>query len=363
MTVTLNRAAFSNALTAAARVAGIRSGIPVAQCIRMETKDGELLLSATDFDHWVDLSVGCEGELEPVCVHAGRLSEIMAAALSDTVEMQMDGSRLAVRVGRGRRSFATIAANDFPRPELETQTTITLDSEALKEAIQFTLPSAAASDDVTKRGLAGIHLVTRDGILKAVATDRFNLNLIDVAKVDAEIEATIGLKAAELLVSLLPAGQIRADLSSRAILFSWPGGCLRGPLLEDDFVPFERAIAEQFQSTASVDGKAMRNALKAVRPMGEDDRLSRSKRMKLTLNGHGTLSTNSQEGEAVEEFECDWDGEGELVLGVAASRLDKMLGCFGDSVLTVKFNGPRDPFVFEAAAKPDRLGVLFPMSI
>lgn len=362
MSVTLNRSAFATALSAAARVAGIRSSIPVAQCVRMEAKDGLLELSATDFDHWLDLSIPCDGELEPVCVHAGRLSEVMAAALSEGVDMKMDSNRLEVRVGRGRRNFATVPAQDFPRPELETEIHFELNAETFKEAIQFTLPAAAPTDDVTKRGLAGIHLVTRDGQLKAVATDRFNLNVIDLAKVDAEIEATIGLKAAEIAASLLPAGDITVDMSSRAILIAWPGGRLRGPLLEDAFVPFERVFAESYTGTACVEGKTFLDALRAVRPLGEDDKHSRSKRIKLSLNGCGTLTANSSDGEAVEEFQVDWNGD-ELTLGVAVSRLDRMLRCFGDSVLTVKFNGPRDPFVFEAAAKPDRCGVLFPMSI
>lgn len=250
--LTISRSTLAEALNACARVAAIRSGIPVAQCVHMEAANGSLHLSATDFDHWLELSVACEGTLEPICVHAGRLSEVMAAALSEDAKIELVDSRLEVRVGRGRRNLATISANDFPRPDLEVQTSFELDADALREAIQFVSPSAAPSDDVTKRGLAGVHLHTRDGILKAVCTDRFNLMLIDIGKVESEVTATIGLKAAEFAAQLVPTGTVKVEMSPRAIVLTWDGGRLRGPLLEDDFIPYERVMRADHRDRKSV---------------------------------------------------------------------------------------------------------------
>lgn len=361
MSITVDRAALAGALSIAARVAGLRHSIPVAQTVRLEAGDGMLRLSATDFEHWAELSVAAEGEIGPICVHAGRIAELMGAIVADEATISLDDSRLKVTAGRGRHSLAIISASDFPRPEFTAESIFEIDAAALSEAIRFTLPAAAAAEDTTKPGLAGVRFVSRSGILKAVSTDRFNLMMIDVAPIAAEVEATIGTKGLELVVQLMPSGPITVGFTDKAVMFSWLGGSLRSPLLQDPYVPFEKAIADQFTSQASVEAKSLLQAMKAVRPLGQDDRMSRSKRLKLTLSSHGSLSANSPEGEAIEEFPADWDGEGEFVMGLAASRLEKMLRGFGDGVLTLKLNGPLDPFVVEAAAKPDRLGVLFPM--
>lgn len=356
----ISRALFADALSHAARVAPPRPGIPVAQCVRLEAVDGSLRVAAFDFATFLDLTVECVGNLPPICVNAARLSEVISSALSDTAEVELADERLNIVAGRGRRSLATIPADQFPEPEFKADATLALSADRLRDVIQFTASSAASPDDTTKPGLSGIHFVTKDGTLKAVATDRFNLTLIDVAPTKEQVEFTLGTKAAEM-VAQLASGPITALLGERAAVFQWDGGSLRGPLLEDDFVPYEKAIASDFEAEATIEAKALHRALRAVQPLGADDRLSRSKRLKITLNGHGTIATSSYDGEATEEFEADWSGDTELVIGVASSRLEKMLRCFGDAVLTLKFNGPQEPFLIEAAGKPDRLGLLFPM--
>lgn len=365
MTCIVNRAAFAEATATAARIAALRSTIPIGQSAKLHASEGKLTISATDFDHWLDLSIECEGDLEPICVHAGHLSDAAGTLAAETFGLKIEESSLKIAGGRGRRSLPTISAADFPERKFEAETKVTLASSGFRDALAFALPHAASPADVTMNGVAGLHLFTVDGKLKAMGTDKLTLALIDIAESSQPIAVTITPKLAEFAARLTD-DEIILGISERTAEVRWKSGRILGPLITGSADPvrmMNHILNTPWNGVASMEAKTLLQALRAVQGLGEDDLLSRSHRVKMTLNGTGTLSTSSRDGSATEEFEADFDGTDEFNIGFASIRMERVLRGFGDQVVTVGLLDAATPMKFEAAGKTDRLALLFPMRI
>lgn len=348
------------ALSAASRLATNKNW----EELRIGAAGGFVTIAATDGEHWIEMTAPCSGDIDPVCVHASRLHDVVAALPGELVGISVDGPYLKLFAGKGKRSL-TLATRGIPEREFAAQTKVTADAGALREALAFTTPSAADGSDSTKWQWAGVRFETRDGELRLFATDRHNLAIAGLCPTTEQIGATISPKLAET-VSRLAAGEVEIAFNERAARFSWQGGNIIGPLVDGPWVPLDQlygVVDGERSLSFGVEAKGLLAAVRSVRPIGFFDRGSRSTGIKLTLNGSATLSTTAPEGTTEQEFVADYDGE-EYETGFAAARMERVLNAFGDAVLSVAIlNTAGKAMRFEAAARPDRIALLYPMQI
>lgn len=363
--IRLNRSELAAAASVAAKMALVRAGVHQGwQEARLTCSDGRLTLTAMDSANRVEISVACEGDIEAVCIHATRFAEVLAALPAETVEIEVEGARLRIAGGRGKRSLAISPAASFPDPEFHPTNTLKFPGDRLREALDFTLPHIADPADVTKRNMSGVHLVSDKGRLRAIGTDAYEMGIFDVCATADDIGLTINPRVAEFVARLIPDGECTLRLSERMAEFSWDGCLIRGPLVEDMFPikAVDHALGKEYEHAVSAEADAFLKALQSIRWLGEMDSMSRSRRIKLTLNGCGVVRTQSGEGSAEQEFPADWQGD-ERAIGFAGARMDRILRHFGDAVLTIGIRDDESALKIEAAGQSDRLCLLFPLRI
>lgn len=360
MTLTIEREPLTAALSAISRLATNKSW----ETVRLSSAAGHLHLCGTDGEHWLYLAVPCSGELATVCVHAQRLHDVIAALPGELVGFQIEGSDLKLAAGKGRRSLR-LASSEFPEREFDGEAAITIDAAPLREALAFTVPSIAEQSDPTKWQWAGVRFETFGGKLKLFGTDKHNLAIADLCDCTAEVGATITPKASEA-VSRLIHGDVEIRFTARAAQFAWDGGKLIGPLIDGPWIPLDQLfglVDGETDLSFTVEAKELLGAVRSVRPIGFFDRGSRSTGIKLTLNGSAKLSTEAAEGSTEQEFNVDYEGD-EFTTGFAAARMERVLTGFGDAVLSVGvLKRAQGAMRFDAAARPDRIALLYPMKI
>jgi DNA polymerase III sliding clamp (beta) subunit (PCNA family) len=359
--ITIEREPLLAALSAASRLASNKHW----EELQIGAGGGFLRVAATDGEHWITLDVPCSGDMDAVCVHASRLNDVVAALPGDLIGFNVEGPYLKIHSGKGRRSLTLATATAIPEREFKASATVKVEAGALREALAFTAPSAADQSDPTKWQWAGVRFETRAGELRLFATDRHNLAVASLCASKEQIGATISPKLAETVVKL-GYGEVEIGFSERAVQCRWPGGQIIGPLIDGPWIPLDAlyGVLEGERSLSfGVESKELLAAVRSVRPIGFFDRGSRSTGIKLTLNGKATLSTQAPEGTTEQEFDADYDGE-EYQTGFAAARMERVLNAFGDAVLTVAILDTNGKALrFEAAARPDRVALLYPMQI
>ena len=128
MSAKVDRAALAEALASAVRVVGTRSIIPH---LRIEATD-DLHIVATDGEHWIGLTVPCEGEFDPCLVNAQKLNDLVQALVGDTVEVSRSGGGLNLICGRGRRSLGTLPVDEWPERNIEWPVPVAIDAAKLR---------------------------------------------------------------------------------------------------------------------------------------------------------------------------------------------------------------------------------------
>lgn len=360
MGLTIDREPFAAALSAAARLATNKTW----EELRLGAAGGFLTINATDGEHWLRQSVPCSGELEPVSVHASRVHDVVAALPGELVGLQVEDSALRLFAGRGKRTLR-LASAQFPEREFDGEIAVTVEAADLREALAFTVPSIADQSDPTKWQFAGVRFETFGGKLKLFGTDKHNLAITDLCICPGNIAATISPRAAET-ASRLARGEVEIAFTARAVQFRWAGGVLTGPLIDAPWVALDRLfelVDGEAELSFGVDAKELLSAVRSVRPIGFFDRGSRSTGIKLILNGSAKLSTEAPEGSTEQEFAVDYAGD-EFTTGFAAARMERVLNAFGDAVLSVTIlKRAQGAMRFDAAARPDRIALLYPMRV
>lgn len=366
MTCIVNRSAFADALSSAARVAAQDNAAPVSQCVHLSAVANELTIAASHLTYYLELRIECEGDLAPVCVHASRLAGVVASMLAESVGMRLDGPTLQLASGKGRRTLPTVPVEGFPALEFHATAHATVPFARLREALQFTLPHAASAGDLAKSYAIGVHFFTHEGRLKAMGADGHEIALFDVDEDGGqEIAATLPTKGAEIVLKLA-VGNVDLGFSDRGMVADWSGGRLISPILQAPY-PTELVLktlsTEEWGPVTSFEAPSFLRSLQSVGALGAVDFTTKARRVKLTLNGKAILTTASPDGSGIEEFDAACEAEGEIETGFASTRMERVLRGFGDRVLTAHIRPFPAAMKFEAAGLTDRLALLFPMQV
>jgi DNA polymerase-3 subunit beta len=172
---TADRTSLCDAVTWVSRAIGKDSSLPILMAIKIEADEGELRLSA--FDYEISLSARVDAEVgEPgVALVSGRaLAAYLGATRSDDVSVHVEGSHLVVVAGQSRSEFPVIGDFiDYPQlPAISGDPTGRLDASVLTNLVGRLAPITAPSSQIFDPWSTGIHLVSIDGHLVAEAGTR-----------------------------------------------------------------------------------------------------------------------------------------------------------------------------------------------
>ena len=325
MKIRLKRSEFLNELAPMQGIVERRTTIPVLSHLLLKSGEDRLELAATDLD--VSLTSWCQAEVEGeggIAVQARKFLEIIRAVVGDEVVLELtDENRLKITAASSRFTINGLSADDFPTlPEVGDADAVALPFAQFKRMVGKVI--FAVSTEESRFQLNGALVKLKQDGLEMVATDGHRLALVENV-LDGATDADGVLVPRKALLELQRFegdGDLDFRRSEHHLSFKLGRRELICRILEGTFPDYERVIAKDNDKLATFDRKLLSEAVQRVALLTGD----RARAVRLEFaDGAATVSAaNPDLGEASEELECEFDGDG-LSLGINPDYLGHFL--------------------------------------
>lgn len=349
-----------------------RGTIAILSNIKIEAKDAEVALTATDMDiAVVEKAVANVSDAGETTVPAQMLYDIVRK-LPEGSQVEMatneDNTKITIRSGQSRFSLACLPVDEFPvMASGEFSSNFSLKSAECIALI--TKPSFAVSNEETRYYLNGIYLhVAGEGegkVLRAVATDGHRLAQVEVALpagADGMEGVIVPRKTIQELRKLLEAGEgeVSVSVSETKIRFVYGNAVLVSKLIDGNFPEYERVIPSGNNNLMEVDCKAFASAVDRVAVISSE----KTRGVKLELeSGKIIISAGSgEQGNATEELEVTYSST-PLEIGFNSRYLLEMMAQIEGDTAQFLFNDSNAPALVRDTADVGSLYVIMPMRV
>ena len=269
----VDRDILAEAVTWTARSVPARPPVPVLAGVRLEAKGSSLVLASFDYEVSAHCEVAADVEQDGSVLVSGRLLADIAKALPNKpVDLEVEGTKVAVSCGSARFSLAAMAADDYPALPVMPAVAGTIDAHDLARAVAQV--SIAASRDDTLPLLTSVQIEVEGSSLVLMATDRYRLAMRELtwSPANTELSTTALLKArtlSDVAKSLTSSGDVTVALSSESAASSLigfeAGGRRTTSLLTDgDYPPVRRLFPESTSIHATVGTDELMAAVRRV---------------------------------------------------------------------------------------------------
>ncbi|MBW3643918.1 MAG: DNA polymerase III subunit beta [Actinobacteria bacterium] len=361
------------ALGSATRAVSTRGGaLPVLSGVKAELKGDSLVLTGSDLDLTIQVSVTVAGEADGVAVLPARLAaDIVRALEPGAVHVEVGESEARIASGRSHFGVRLLPADDFPRVADAPADEVTLDAGALVEALRQVVP--AASHDDARPILTGVYMTAEADGLRLVATDSYRLAVRDLSGVSVLAEGQSVLVPSRALGELArllgDAGEVSLRLGERDATFeagefaagggSGTGTRLTTRLIEGQFPNYRQLIPESSANRLTVGREPLLDALRRVKLLARE-----ATPVRLSLGPDGVeLSAVTQDvGQAEEGIDAKYEGA-EMVIAFNPEYLaDGVEAVEGDEV-SLETTDALKPAVVRSVERGDYLYLLMPVRV
>jgi DNA polymerase-3 subunit beta len=372
MKLTIERAALIKALGHVQSVVERRNTIPILSNVLISADNGAMTFAATDLDMEIidetSADVAAGGQ---ITAPAHTLYEIVRKLPEGAdVELKVAGDdpRLQVAAGRSRFNLPVLPSGDFPAMSTEGLSgRMTLASDDLARLIDKT--RFAISTEETRYYLNGLylHTVMQDGEarLRAVATDGHRLALAEMPAPEGALGAPgviVPRKTVQEARRLLEdAGEnVELSVSQAKVRFEFGRAALTSKVIDGSFPDYVRVIPKDNQKIVTVDNALFAAAVDRVATISAE----KSRSVKLAIEtGRMTLTVRNMEaGQAVEELEIDYEGDG-FEIGFNARYLLDVTGQIQAETAELRFADPASPTLVLDPADRGVQYVLMPLRV
>lgn len=372
MKLEIERADLQRGLARLQAIVEKRNSMPILANVLLtaDKEKGTLELAATD------LEVGVRG-VHPAKVQKGGSLTASARKLFDIVKELPDepvqltatsNAYLELRCGRARFSLAGTDAEEYPDlPEFSPEKLVRLQAAVLSQMVERTM--YAASVDETRYNLNGVHfeVSSDEGKIRMVATDGHRLALVD-RTVGSEVTGLAsgvivprkGLAEIKRLVDEEDADEIELGFEGNSGLVRKGDVTLVMRLIEGEFPNYQQVIPKASDTFLTLPAEPLVRALRRVALLSAE----RSRAVKLELSrGQLTVSSSNPDlGEAQEELDVDYDGEG-LAIGFNAKYLMDSISSLGSKEVRLGLRDANSPAEIRPTEDEDSLAVVMPMRL
>ncbi|WP_433379187.1 DNA polymerase III subunit beta [Streptosporangium sp. CA-115845] len=347
----VDRDEFARAVAWTARSLPSRPSVPVLAGIRLDLADGELRLSAFDYE------VSSEATIDAVFDGAAQLllpgqvlAEIARALPAEPIDVTVNGTKLVMVCGAARFTLLTMPVEDYPTlPEMPP--TVGRVSGAVFAAEAARTVIAAGRDD-TLPMLEGVHLDFTGETITMAATDRYRLAVDELAwrpqAPDCAATAVVPSKTlAAAAKAFATVGEVEVSLSGDAThgggLVGLSGGGRRTTirLLDPEFPKYRSLLPDSFTAHADLPAGPFVEAVKRIGLVAERDTPVR-----LRFDGDQVTieAGTGDEAQGVESLAVKWSGEPMTIAFNRAFLLDGV-GASGAATVRLKMNDDVSPAV------------------
>jgi DNA polymerase-3 subunit beta len=301
-------------LQAVSGVVEKRHTLPILSNVLIEKAGERLTFTATDIEIQIRTAttVGSEGEDAAITVNARKLQDILRALPETEVSLTLKDRRLNINAGRSRFHLQTLPAEDYPltTPPSGEAVRFSVSQRTLKQ--QLALVAYAMAQQDIRYYLNGLLLIADGKNLILVATDGHRLSYVDSeleTPVPSRCEVILPRKTVLELARQVGDTDDTVDivLSGNQAVFRFGSVEFVTKLIDGRFPDFERVIPRDHPGCIALSRAPLLAALQRVAILSNE----KFHGVRLVLD-NGVLSigsSNTEQEEAQEEIEVDFNGE------------------------------------------------------
>ncbi|MDH6265506.1 DNA polymerase-3 subunit beta [Rhizobium sp. SG_E_25_P2] len=370
MMFTVEKSRFAAILAEVDKVVKPKNTIPILQHVVFERREDTLIVRGSDLD--VEMIGELPAEFGPgffafTCESRSILEFVRSAPTTEITAAAVGSERQFVSFtsGRARLRLPILPGGDFPRLEpAENAFGFRMSGAALSAALSAV--AYAASNDISRPQICGVLLEGGEDGLSVVATDgkRLEKRLLppELFAEDIEIDqiprVTLPTESA-LRIAKLAADADRCELSVASNLMAARVGAVSfvTKLIEDIFpTVWRRVIPEGLDIVATLGRDHFEAALSRV--MIANAKAGEGGVWLVLTPGAMALHARSQDGDAVDQMECDVDTS--ISFAIIGSQAIEALNRIKAERIEIALAAPDAAFVLRPARDRENLVTIMP---
>ena len=359
MNFTINRSAFISQLNNILRAISSKTTIPILTGLKMVVNKDNIVLTGSNSDITIESVINANDAENDLTIEATGAIVLPARFFSDIVKKLPD-KKVTIEVTSGFQADITSGsakfqingqdAENFPHlPEIETNKSVTLPNDILKEVIRQTV--IAVSKQESRPILAGVHMTLKDGVLTAVATDSHRLaqRKVVLENIDNSIDFDVIIpgKSMEELSGMISDvhEDVQMQVAENQVLFIFGNTHFYSRLLEGNYPETSQLIPQTADTTVELEAGTFLSSIERASLLSHE---SRNDVVKLSLKPSESLvriSGDSPDIGTVEEkvVTSALDGN-DLEISFNPNYMKDALRSFGQATIKISFTSPLRPF-------------------
>jgi DNA polymerase-3 subunit beta len=345
----------SKNLTALSGVLNTSNTLPIIDDFLFELKDNTLLITASDLETTMTVSLPLDKADDPgaVTIPAKILIDTLKTFADIPVQFTINKETLGVEIsaGEGKYKLSGHKSDEFPQaPELEGTTSVSIESELLVNAIHKTL--FATGNDELRPVMSGVFLELTPDDITCVATDAHKLvryRRTDFSATDAA-SFIMPKKPLNQLKNILGTteGAVSIEYNQTNAEFNFDNVKMTCRLIDGKYPNYEAVIPTENPNKLTVDRNSLLNSIRRVAIFANQS----THQVRFKLSGKELILSAEDidfSNEAKERLTCSYDGE-DIEIGFNSRFLQEMLT-----------NIDSEEIIIEMSA-PNRAGILHPVT-
>lgn len=359
MNFTINRSAFISQLNNVLRAISSKTTIPILTGLKMVVNEDNIVLTGSNSDITIESVISANDTNNDLTIEDTGAIVLPARFFSDIVKKLPD-KKVTIEVTSGFQADITSGsakfqingqdAENFPHlPEIETNKSVTLPNDILKEVIRQTV--IAVSEQESRPILAGVHITLKDGVLTAVATDSHRLaqRKVVLENIDNGIDFDVIIpgKSMEELSGMISDvhEDVQMQVTENQVLFIFGNTHFYSRLLEGNYPETSQLIPQTADTTVELEAGTFLSSIERASLLSHE---SRNDVVKLSLKPSENLvriSGDSPDIGTVEEevVTSALDGN-DLEISFNPNYMKDALRSFGQATIKISFTSPLRPF-------------------
>lgn len=357
---------FSKALINASRFAISKAQLPILGNIKLEAKKEKMIVSATNLEMSISISLGAQVEKEgEIAIPAKVITEIIANLQPGTISLSSEKEQLKISTNSFSSEVSGMNTSDFPviPQKVNEKESLILSSKNLTESLsQVTF---ATSIDETRPILTGVLMIFKGGGLILVGTDGFRLSqnkLIVEGK-------------AKLQNLVLPKGVLNEAIKlsnekenvffeykkdENQVILSIDDTVLSTRVLEGEFPDYEKIIPKSSNIKINTDKEELLRAVKLASVFARDS----ANIVKMEVGKDNLLLSAESQSSGSQKTKIDAKVEGEtLEIAFNYRFLEEFLHSVKGEEIQMEFSNSNAPGIFTDPKDKEYLHLIMPVKI
>jgi len=340
-----------------------KNQLPILSHVLLETKGEMLVLSSTDLEIGIEITIPCEIiEIGSVAVPARLFLEIANSLPQEKITLETIDGKLEISSKKTRTVLQSSSKEEFPLLyENKGGKVASFSNGSLRKTFGRIL--FAASVESTRPALSGVLLKRQGEQFVVVATDgyRLSLDMVPAEGKDEPFESILfPARFLREAIAIFENNDVSLFLSkeNNQIIFEQNDTLLIGRTIEAEFPNYEKVIPTDTASKVLVDREALLRAVKACAIFAREAANIITFSLK---NDAITVSSKSPSlGENTVEVEAKLTGE-ENEIAFNARYLLEALSIFQENDISFSMTGPLNPGVFRIEGNDQYLHLIMPI--